>query len=152
MKKLNKVLHATDTDGAEIVLVPLANLTVKAKVLKEDYERLIALGLSNRWNLNSNNNGLHYVRVSPVNLKGGQTLTELLVSRLVAQAGSKQIVRYQDGNRLNLRSDNLITSKGTAKHGFKSICANLNAPHEELPAFIIKQMAVRKSGGAVGLM
>lgn len=103
--------HTTDHDGQAIVLVPLANHDEPAKLLQEDFYRLMELGYSDQWVYNRAGTGHPYVRCSSSRVAGGLET----VARLLAEPGSGKIVRYQDSNRLNLRADNLYTNKGWAK-------------------------------------
>ena len=99
-----------DPDGQKVVLVPLANYPAPARILLEDFEALARAGVSDQWTLNGA--GRHrYVRCH-VDRPGRPLLT---VARCVARAGAKEVVRYQDDNPLNLRSDNLVIASGRAK-------------------------------------
>ena len=102
---------AIDHDGAKIVLVPLAGTGQKAKLFPKDYEALIAQGLTTRWCLNHNGKDQHYVRCNlPQRVPGRATL--VCVARLIIGAAPGRQVRYRDGDRLNLRSDNIRLCKG----------------------------------------
>lgn len=99
-----------DPDGQKVVLVPLANYPAPARILLKDFEALARAGVSDQWTLNGD--GRHrYVRCHAD--RPGRPL--LTVARCVARAGAKEVVRYQDGNPLNLRSDNLVMASGRAK-------------------------------------
>lgn len=103
----------TDADGNRLVHVALACTHERATLYAEDYERVIADGFSPYWAIASTGGRQRYVLVqarSPSNV--GRSLT---VARLVAQAGKGQRVGYSDGDRLNLRRENLVLTKGPAK-------------------------------------
>lgn len=100
-----------DRDGEEIVLVPLANNPKPAKILRRDFEAILAAGFTHLWTLNSSGNGYSYVRCADNRRKGNLAS----VARLITKAGRNRIVHYRDENRLNLRRDNLILSSGNAK-------------------------------------
>lgn len=111
-KKTRAPIYSQDRDGRNIVLVPLASHPTPAKLLKEDFERLIDAGLGLAWVFNSNGRGgQHYVKASAPGVRGNL----LTISRLIVGAGAGRRVQYRDGNRLNLRSDNLFISEGYAK-------------------------------------
>ena len=92
--------------GTTVVMVPLAHDLGPATLDPEDFARLMAEGWSDRWFLNENS-----VRVRYNAVRGSLTN----VARLVTGARPGQVVRYADGNRLNLRRSNLYTVRGNAK-------------------------------------
>lgn len=97
----------TDSAGQRCVRVPLAHSERTALVYAEDFGSLMEAGLSFFWQLNFNKrDGQAYVKAR---LKGTQPHS---IARLILGAGRKQEVRYRDGNRLNLRRDNLTIRKG----------------------------------------
>lgn len=100
----------TDSEtGEELVAIPLAKDRGEAILSATDWDRLNALGLTTNWCLNGAN-GRQYVR-APVD-----TIGKLVtVSRAIAGAGQDQIVRYVDGNPLNLRRENLVVTRGRAR-------------------------------------
>lgn len=98
--------HTTDADGAAVVLVPLANYPQPAKLLAEDFERLMLAGISHMWTLNIGKGGHGYVRLN--SHRAGKNL--ISVARLVMAPRAGQQVRYRDGDRLNLRRDNLYVT------------------------------------------
>ncbi|MDB5409356.1 MAG: hypothetical protein JWL84_4268 [Rhodospirillales bacterium] len=107
------ITRTIDHDGERIVLVPVINSRLPAKLSACDYDRLIAAGLSPRWTFNPAAPGRCYVRAP-----GGKATGNLaLIARLVAEVGAGQCVKYADGDRLNLRRENLLIRKDrTAKH------------------------------------
>lgn len=110
-KKGRSPIYSLDRDGEAIVLVPLANHPEPAKLLKADFLRLESQGLGMAWTFNSNGKGSHYVRASVPGVRGRL----LTVARLIVGAGGGRCVQYRDGNRLNLRADNLFVAEGYAK-------------------------------------
>ena len=105
--------HARDIDGKEIVLIPLANHSEPAKILREDFETLSAAGYTQNWTFNARASGpgaRRYVRCAAHDRKGNLTR----VARLVLNTPRGRVVKYRDGNRLNLRRDNLLLSAGCA--------------------------------------
>ncbi|SHG33119.1 hypothetical protein SAMN02745157_4035 [Kaistia soli DSM 19436] len=109
------VIHTTDTDGRPIVLVPLSS-GARAKLFPRHYERLQRMGIGRNWFLNDNGQGLAYVRAKvPTALGWGNNAQ---VARLIACPSKRGAsVSYRDGDRLNLRLDNLqvTASKGRGK-------------------------------------
>ena len=100
-----RITWSTDHDGEAIVIVTLSN-GEKAKLFAEDYERLVEMGISPNWTANGNGNGQFYVRTKLTDALGWGN--NAMVSRLIAPPTTRGLVlRHRDGNRLNLRRDNL---------------------------------------------
>ncbi len=108
-----------DKDNKDIALVPLADQKGPVKVLKEDFDQLVSRGYSDQWVLSKSGRGRTYIRVRSPHVAGGNAL----VSRLITGARCGQVVRYLDGNKLNLRADNLIV-KNDGASGQTSIHTN----------------------------
>ncbi|MFT8242414.1 hypothetical protein [Roseomonas sp. BN140053] len=105
-------VRATDADGAAIVRVPLANTGSKAKLLAEDFDRLGGSAITSQWTLNENRRGGHgYVRCGCGHVPGGL----VIVARLIMEPPPGFMVRYRDGDRMNLRRDNLCLVRGRAQ-------------------------------------
>lgn len=102
--------HLMDRDGKAITLVPLASGGT-AKVFTEDFYRLTAAGFSDQWTANDAGNGYSYVRCA----RNGATGRLVTVPRLIMAPPRGYVVRYLDGDRTNLRRDNLCLEKGWAK-------------------------------------
>src|SRR3954470_24858589 len=100
MRAKRTIIHTQDRDGKAIVLVPLASTAGHAKVLTEDYDALTRRGLTANWCFNSSGGPHHYVRC-----QGDDNL--LIVARVLTGADRGHMVRYRDGDRRNLRRDNL---------------------------------------------
>lgn len=103
-------IHTTDRDGAAIVLVPLANSGLCAKLRAEDFADLAERGLGANWFYNSNGGEYRYVRC--YNRAAGNVVG---LSRIIARAGRRQQVTYQDGDRTNLRRENLHIEQGFSR-------------------------------------
>lgn len=104
-------IPATDTDGAAIVLVPLANTSRVAKLLAEDFARLQARGITAQWAFNEAKPGYGYVRCGcPSAVRGLVT-----VACLIMEPPRGFNVRYRDGDRTNLRRENLYLTPGAAR-------------------------------------
>lgn len=96
-------LRAFDVDGAAVVHVQMSNAPgTFATFDAADYDRLRKLypGL---WRLNDNGKGAIYVRA----IAPGSGHRNVNLAREALQPGQRQVVRYRDGNRLNLRRSNL---------------------------------------------
>lgn len=83
-----------DNDGRAIYLIPLANTSLKARILREDYDRLVSEGWSTQWawnckavKVNSYHKNLHRV------------------GRLIMNPSEGFRVKHRDRDPLNLRSD-----------------------------------------------
>lgn len=107
-KQPRRVRFAIDHDGKRIALVALANHDAPAKLLASDYRRIVGDGFTDQWTLNSNGQGNAYVRCGTADVRG-QLAT---VARLVLEPPHGYRVTYRDGDRLNLRRDNLKLAKG----------------------------------------
>lgn len=120
--------YTTDADGQQLVRIALATTDQRATLYAEDFQRLTAAGFSSCWSLADVGYGVRYVLVCVRTLtpgrKGRRSLT---VARLVAEAGKGQRVRYADGDRLNLRRENLVLEQGRAGAEAAAIPPNLAA-------------------------
>jgi len=105
MKREPRYFHEADT---LMVAVPLANLAETAELRAEDFQMLLAAGVSRTLYLNFSES-IGYVRA---HLLGQNTVS---VARFVAGARRGEIVHYRDGNRLNLRRENLELGCGKAR-------------------------------------
>lgn len=110
MKKTARkpVVLATE-DGRQIVHVPLPKHPTPAIVYLEDFERLIALGISDQWLINQVRE-YAYVRAHLSTVCGGLTT----LARHIARARKGEIVRYADGDPTNLLRENLYIERGHA--------------------------------------
>ena len=91
-------------DGTRIVHVPLAN-GLRATVDAADFDRLMRLGLRPTWVFNDNGRGCHFVRSRfPL---GIGTPNNIQVARAIMAPPPGCVVKYSDGNPLNLRRNNL---------------------------------------------
>lgn len=97
MHRKIQVLHTKDDKGKSIVRVPLSNSDRHATLDEQDFNQLLELGLSPSWKQGTD--GLIQVSVP------GRT--NLPVARLITDA-SKQRVRYLNGDKTDLRRDNLV--------------------------------------------
>jgi hypothetical protein len=103
-----RTLIATrDQDGRKIVLVYLANGSC-ARLFRKDFKRLMRLGVSPNWCLNKDGTGNYgYVR-APVPAEFGWSATLMMLARMIVSPRLRgHVIRYRDGNPLNLRRDNL---------------------------------------------
>jgi hypothetical protein len=110
MKTKRTISHTQDHDGAAVVMVPLANHPFPAKLLASDYDALTALGVTDQWTYNPNGRGdRFYIRC------GADCRGKLLSpARVLMNAQAGEVVKYHDGDGLNLRRDNLYFASGKA--------------------------------------
>lgn len=115
--------HFTDEQGQSCVRVRLSRRDACAELYAEDYAALTASGVSPFWFLCWNKrDGVQYVRAS---VPGDN---KRAVARLITGAGKGEQVTHRDGNRLNLRRDNLQVSRcGTASVDCAALLARLAA-------------------------
>ena len=106
------ITRTFDEDGREIVLVPLGReMKYHAKLYNDDYERLLQLGVTGKWNTHDNGDGRLYVTVrSKINRH------HIIVARLIANPLPGYSVYYKNGDTLDLRRDNLEIRKN---HGIR---------------------------------
>lgn len=111
MTRLTTALRAFDPSGAPVVHVQMSNARgTFATFDAEDYERLRKL-YPGSWRLNDNGRGAVYVRaVAP-----GTVNRNVNLAREALEPGPGRIVRYRDGNRLNLRRSNLRVEEGPVR-------------------------------------
>lgn len=88
-------VRTQDPDGSDVLLVPLANTDLFARILPADYDRLLAQGHSPNWCWNNDT-----VKVR-VNGKPER------VARLILTPEGDARIGHADRDPLNLRSDNL---------------------------------------------
>lgn len=105
-----------DHSGELTVLVKLTGGNVAATTYAA-FKRLMDAGVSPNWVLNSDGKGRVYVRCIRPNALGGNLL---MVSRLIIGPEERRLaVRYRDGNRLNLRPENLLVERRTTNAKLK---------------------------------
>jgi hypothetical protein len=101
-------IRTTAADGSPIVLVPVRGGALPATVDAEDFDRLVAVGISPMWLFNKARQGKAYVRAGhPRQEATGGLVT---IARLIMEAPAGNRVRYWDGDTLNLRRENLYLS------------------------------------------
>lgn len=107
-----------DPSGELVVLVRLAGGNT-AVTTYEAFARLLEAGVSPNWVLNSDGKGRVYVRCTRTAELGGNLL---MVSRLLVRPTERRLaVRYRDGNRLNLRPENLTVDRRTTNAKLKEL-------------------------------
>ena len=87
------------TEGKEVYLIKLGKSGLEVKVDKEDWDLIRDLGLTASWNINPNG----YVVASSNSATG----CNISVGRVILDAGRGVGVRYNDGDKLDLRRENL---------------------------------------------
>lgn len=103
----------TDDDSTACVTVALFNSPQHWITTAAAYSELVHAGLSGKFWLSHEEHG-GYV-TGHLGIYGGQ-----VIARLIAHAGIGLQVTYRDGNRLNLRPDNLVLEE----------CAHVRSPSD----------------------
>jgi hypothetical protein len=114
------IWRRTLADGSRIAEVPLRDggfVTVD----HDDLARILSLGISPAWSLNSNGGRQRYVRAQAPRALGVPSLVQ--VARVIMEPPSGRVLKYRDGNRLNLRRANFYleepgrtTAKARERH------------------------------------
>jgi hypothetical protein len=111
------ILYTRDEDGLEVAQVPLRDrshaVIGRAVIERDGLEALQAAGVPTPWFLNTSSSGNAYVN-APDRVHKGRSLP---VARTVLGTGKGTVVRYRDGNRLNLKRSNLYLAKHAAAKG-----------------------------------
>lgn len=134
MKKYKQqapTIYTTDSDGRRLAHVALAETARRATLYAEDLERVLAAGWSPFWSYTSTDKTTprrRYVLVQGYNANGRRR--SLTVARLVAEVSKGQRVKYADGDRLNLRRENLLIKKGGAWMPLESLRPNKGKQRE----------------------
>ena len=104
---MKKTIEVIKEDGRDLCLVPLGREGRKgtAKIWKDDLEFLFRLGLSPSWGT-----VLGAYVTAAARLAHGQ---HVMVARVLMDAGVGQSIRYLDGDRSNLRRENIQVVTGS---------------------------------------
>lgn len=102
MKQATSPTPFTAADGVACVSLPLANREERWFTTEEAYEDLMKAGMSGRWRLSHGVRRIGYV-AGWLPGYGHQ-----VIARLIARARKGEQVSHRDGNRLNLRPENLV--------------------------------------------
>lgn len=103
----------TDGHGQRLAHVAMANTDQRATLYADDLDHLLAAGFSAHWQWCKTNPRFRYVLAYARTPAGKQrTIT---IARLIAGAGKGQVVEYIDGDRANLRRDNLRIVRGSGR-------------------------------------
>lgn len=115
-RKPRATIFETTACGKLLALVPLAGDRGMARLDAEDYRRLRAAGVSDQWTLNAGKrgSGTVYVRCMLAG-QAGQRGNLATVARLIVNAPKNLIVRYRNGDRLDLRRQNLTIERDPNK-------------------------------------
>lgn len=102
------VVYTQDEKQRPIVLVKLADGIRVAKLFKDDYERLKSKGLHRPWLWNETGQGTGYVRLAAYRFPGRLET----VARLIMRRWMGSVIKYKNGDHLDLRRTNLIRRGG----------------------------------------
>ncbi|MFT4160913.1 hypothetical protein [Shinella sp.] len=117
-------IRFTDERGRGCLKVPLDRYGRKyAIVTVRGYQAVQDAGATGAWRLNSNGHGGAYVRTFAAG-------TVLMPARIIAGAGPRSVVRYVNGDPLDLRPENIVLRKGAAKRADADIVADSVAAGE----------------------
>lgn len=119
------VIRTSDTSGFPLVFVPVFGADALAVVDAADFDRLRWLGVPDQWHL-QRGGGFGYVACR---VAGRCTL----VARLLLEAPPSRIVRYRNGNRLDLRMANLVCDwrRGAGTRDTRALAVRVDcAAHE----------------------
>ena len=130
-----------DADGAEIVLVPIRDEGRPAKLLIDDYRKLVEAGLGgDHWWMGGRDT--RYVHC------GSRTnRSATIVARLIADAGPEHQVGYLDGDRRNLRRDNLWLRTVRPRRPLRRLNRNPEGASFEETAEWLRRRAAEKGAG-----
>jgi len=118
-------IRFTDDHGRECLKVPLDRYGRQyATVTESDYRAIQGAGATGAWYLNSNGHGGSYARIH-------FNKTRLMPARIIAGAGPRSVVRYVNGDPLDLRPENIVLRKGAAKRDDAVIVADSVAAGED---------------------
>ena len=117
----------TDAHGQELAHVALANTDKRATLYAEDYRRLMDAGFTRYWALNGDGHGNAYVMLNGYTPNGRCGPSP--VARFIVDASKGRTVKYADGDRLNLRRENLVIGRGPAKMPAASITPRRGGAH-----------------------
>lgn len=106
------ITYSRDPSGREVAHVPLARRSETAAIYRDDLERLTTSGVPFPWYLNTARCCSYVSAYDPDHLGKNQT-----VARRLIDAPKGRIVKYRDGDRLNLRRDNLYLTEGASAKG-----------------------------------
>lgn len=111
MAKLRRNVETVIEDGRELVRTSLNPASPNiVELWKDDYDYLI-----NKLKINPNWNSVSSKR--PNVLAVSITNSKVSVARVLLDADQGQIIRYKDGNPLNLRRENLLLLDGDGRAG-----------------------------------
>jgi hypothetical protein len=87
----------------KLVAVPVKTVKSKFVLYADDFNDLMALGVSPHW---------HFYHNQAIVRNDGK---EISIARLIRDARANQIVLARDGNPFNLRRENLVIAPGSSK-------------------------------------
>ncbi|PCI32360.1 MAG: hypothetical protein COB54_07635 [Alphaproteobacteria bacterium] len=112
-QRIDNAFSALDEDKRKVFLIPLGgDLTNQkfAKVFEDDLETVLDDDFSTDWYLcNEDGHEVPYARFASINEKYIKPVAELIM-----QPCKSQFIGYFDGNRLNLRRDNLYLKENNS--------------------------------------
>ena len=124
----------TDESGRALVLVPLPDRVQQVRILHEDFDRISdRYAISCQWQYNNKGGAHSYVRVKLSEAQQGVSdwglpvrPTHAVIARLILDVSPSVIVRYRDGDRLNLVRENLYTEEDDSPRSGKKPAHPMN--------------------------
>ena len=134
-----QVQITTDENGKNVAEVPLSNSDKQASLYEADFRELMDLGVSPKWHLYNNGICFH----TPKNSNHS-------VARVVTDA-FKERVAYLDGDKTNLRRDNLVLDRhrSCAKMRARDLVVPTPRLHKLEVELIYKQRVTSTGAGSV---
>lgn len=115
--------------GTNCLRVPLDRRGRSYALVREaDYRKVQQAGATGAWLLNEAAKGRAYVRT--MIRTGRKTRTLSMVARLIMDAQPRTVIRYINGNHLDLRPWNMLVQKGRSKRAD----SDLVSPRQGAPA------------------
>lgn len=96
------ITQSIDTDGIQVISVPVKNTEHQAVLYLQDWQELLELGCNPLWKLKDG----HVCQRTTINIS---------IARLVSDARKGERVSYSDGSPFNLKSSNLVKAVGAGK-------------------------------------
>ena len=116
------IIHTADHNGEQIVKVPLVNSRRHAILYPNDFKLLLSLDVRPKWYYIDG-----HVMVNVPKPEQNYRHGYCPISRLIMDAGPRQIVKYLNRNRLDLRRSNLLLAVGQGKYRARELLKAENA-------------------------
>ncbi|WP_368413259.1 hypothetical protein [Dongia sp.] len=123
-------INAKDSDGRDIVIVPMYNTYDSARIFPQDFYSLRDLMLFDHWTLVEDD----FRKEVTLRFHRGESFVP--VGNLILRAPKNMTVAYKDNDPLNLRTDNLnLIPSANDDVSWKSLTYAMGWSHEHRVAF-----------------